>query len=111
MTQTHYRVFTGTGTVYDPLLMRLRPFPEYITDGTSNTLLAADTTESIPWPQPKEISFEPNGSFPELGHAKRTTGLALLCDVSVRSFDKKRMDPALLRALVTATGGEVIPDW
>ena len=111
LTQTHYRVFTGTGTAYDPELMRKRPFPEYITDGTSNTLLAADTTESIPWPQPKEIPFQPNGSFPELGHAKRPMALALLCDASVRSFDKKKMDPALLRALITATGGEVVPDW
>ena len=111
LTQTHYRVFTGTGTAYDPELMRKRPFPEYITDGTSNTLLAVDTTESIPWPQPKEIPFQPNGSFPELGHAKRPMALALLCDASVRSFDKKKMDPALLRALITATGGEVVPDW
>ena len=109
-TQTHYRSFAGTGTAFDPDLIKQRPFPLYITDGSSQTILAIDTAESIPWPQPKEIPFSPSGSIPELGHPKRPQGIAAMCDGSVRTFDKK-MDPATIRALVTATGGETIPEW
>ncbi len=110
-TQTHYRTFTGPDTIYDPKLMKGAVFPSYIIDGTSNTIFAVDTTEMIPWPQPKEIPFTPNGSFPELGHAKRAQGLAALCDGSVKAFEKKAMNANLLRSLVTANGGEAVGDW
>ena len=109
--QTHYRVFTGTDTAFDPNLMRQRPYPTCFMDGASNTLLAVDTAETIPWPQPKEIPFTPNGSFPELGNAKRAQGLAALCDGSVKAFEKKAMNDNLLRSLVTANGGEAFGDW
>ena len=109
--QTHYRAFTGTDTAFDPNLMRQRPFPDCFGDGTSNTLLAVDTTETIPWPQPREIPFTPNGAFPELGNAKRAQGLAALCDGSVKAFDKKAMNANLLRSLVTANGGEAVGEW
>ena len=110
-TQTHYRVFTGTDTAFDSNLMRKRPYPECFSDGVSNTILAVDTTEMIPWPQPREIPFTPNGSLPELGNPKRSQGLAALCDGSVKAFDKKAMNANLLRSLVTANGNEVVGDW
>ena len=111
-TQTHYRTFTGPGTIYDPKLMKAAVFPNYIADGVSNTIFAVDTTDAIPWPQPKEIAFAPGqGSLPELGNAKRSQGLAAMCDGSVKSFDKKAMDPNIIRMMVTAAGGEVIPAW
>lgn len=110
-TQTHYRTFTGPGTIYDPTLMKGAAYPRYIADGTSNTIFAVDTTEMIPWPQPKEIAFEPNGSLPELGNSKRAQGLIAMCDGSVKSFDKKTMDPNIIRMMVTAAGGEVVPAW
>jgi hypothetical protein len=111
-TKTHYRVFTGTGTAFDPDVRR-RGLPAGIRDGTSNTILAVDTAEMVPWPQPKEIPFSPNGSLPELGHPNRSQGLILFCDGSVRSFDKKKkMDQKNLRAMITANGGEEVSlDW
>jgi hypothetical protein len=110
-TQTHYRVFTGAGTVFDPVLMKQRAFPLYITDGTAETILLADTAEMVPWPQPKEIPFQPNGPLPELGHPKRPQGLLTFCDASVKPFDKKSMNPGTIKAMVTATGNETVPEW
>lgn len=109
-TQTHYRVFTGEGSAFDPVLMK-RGFPNYIVDGTSNTLLFIDTAETVPWPAPKEVLLQQGGQFPEFGHPKRTQILVALCDGSVRSLDKKTADSAKIRAMATAAGGEAIADW
>ena len=77
----------------------------------TKTIAHAVSRAAIPWPQPLEIPFSPNGSLPEFGHPKRTLALAAMCDGSVRTFDKK-MNPATMRALVTAAGGEAIPfEW
>jgi len=109
--QTHYRAFVGPGTAFDTTLWKRGPFPSYITDGTSNTILTIDTAETVPWPQPKEIPFQPNGSLPEFGNAKRSQVLVALADGSVRAFDKKKVDQATIRALATANGNEAIGDW
>lgn len=111
-TQTHYRTFTGPGTIYDPKLMKGAVFPNYIADGVTNTIFAVDTAEMVPWPQPKEIAFEPNGSLPELGNSKRVWGVLIaMCDGSVKLFGKKTMDPNIIRRMVTAAGGEDVPAW
>ncbi|MFO0802736.1 MAG: DUF1559 domain-containing protein [Gemmataceae bacterium] len=111
-TQTHYRVFTGDGSAFDSALMKQRGgFPNYIMDGTSNTLMIIDTAETVPWPAPKEVLLQQGGQFPEFGHPKRSQILTALCDGSVRSLDKKTADAAKIRAMATAAGGEVIADW
>lgn len=111
--QTHYRVFTGTGTVFDTNLWKGKgPFPVFVQDGISNTLLAIDTAETVPWPQPKEVPFTQNGSFPEFGHPKRQQVLTAFCDGSVRAIEKKQLSAEKLRPLITAAGGEAVPmDW
>lgn len=109
--QTHYRVFTGDGSAFDPVLMKQGGFPAYIKDGTSNTLMVIDTAETVPWPAPKEVVLQMGGQFPEFGHPKRSSILIATCDGSVRALDKKSMDSAKIRALATAAGGEIIGDW
>jgi len=109
--QTHYRVFLGDGSAFDPNLMRRAQFPTYIQDGMSNTILMIDTAESVPWPAPKEVVLQPGGQFPDFGHAKRNHILIAMCDGSVRALEKKQMDAAKIRALATATGGEAVGDW
>jgi hypothetical protein len=108
--QTHYRVFTGEDSVFDPNNLR-RGYPGGIADGTSNTVLIIDTAETVPWPAPKEVLLQKGGQFPEFGHPKRSQILVAMCDASVRAVDKKAMDAAKIRALATANGGEAIGDW
>ena len=108
--QTHYRVFTGEGSVFDPENLR-RGLQGGIADGTSNTLLVIDTAETVPWPAPKEVLLQKGGQFPEFGHPKRSHILIAMCDGSVRSVEKKAMDAAKIRAMATANGGEAIGDW
>jgi hypothetical protein len=88
--------------------MRIRD----ISDGTSNTLLVVESTESVPWAQPKECPFSKGGDLPSLGHADRDWVLIGLADGSVRTVSKTRLDPTFLRALITPNGSEAVPrDW
>jgi len=107
--KTHYRVFVGPNTVYDPAIAAFGL--TRITDGAGNTILAVDTTESVSWPQPNEIPFTKNGSLPSLGHTGRDQGIILFCDGSVKPFNKSSMSQDTLKAMVTANGNETIPDW
>ncbi|MDB5311870.1 MAG: hypothetical protein JWO38_6072 [Gemmataceae bacterium] len=109
-TSTRYRVFVGFGTIFEPGQPGMR-FSEF-KDGVSNTLLAVEAPEAVPWPQPRELPYTPSGPLPSVGHPDRNTVLVLMADGSVRSVDKKKMDPSLLRAIITPSGGEqVTPDW
>lgn len=109
--RTRYRVFVGPGTIYEPGKPP-RPLINGITDGTANTIFAAEAAETVPWPQPKELEFQQNGPLPQLGHPDRGVVLLAMCDGSVRAVDKKKLDPGLLRALITPAGGEMVPkDW
>ena len=109
-TQTHYRVFVGPGTLYEP--GEEPPALAAIPDGTSNTIFAVEAEESVPWPQPKELPFTPNGPLPALGHARRDVVLVAMLDGSIRAVKKNKVTPAVLRGLVTPTGEERLPeDW
>lgn len=109
-TQARYRVFTGPGTLYDPVKPVRGLFD--IKDGTSNTLFAVEAAETVPWPQPKELPFTPNGPLPALGHPDRNIVLMVLADGSVRAVDKKKVNPAVMQALITPRGGEPVDlDW
>lgn len=108
--QTHYRVFTGDGSVFDTRLWN-QQFPMYVTDGTANTILAIETADTVPWPAPKEVLLQAGGQFPEFGHPMRTQILIAMCDGSTRFGEKKTLDAAKIRAMATAAGGEVVADW
>jgi hypothetical protein len=113
-TETHYRVFVGPGTLYDPGKQRPMPIATRIQDGTSNTIFAIESPDTVPWPQPKELTYTPNGPLPEVGHRNRDVVLMGMTDGSVRTVNKKRLDPTLFRALITPDGWktETLPkDW
>jgi hypothetical protein len=108
-TETRFRVFTGPGTIYDPGKPRMTMIG--ITDGVANTILVAEAAETVPWPQPKELPFPPNGPLPELGYPGRNVVLLLMADGTVKAV-RKNLDPRVLRALITPAGGETLPaDW
>lgn len=108
--QTRYRVFVGPGTIY-PTGEKPPSFQE-IKDGNANTLFAIEAAEAVPWPQPKELPFTPNGPLPAVGLPTRNVVLVLMADGSVKSVNKDRLGPELLRGLITPAGKEQIPlDW
>jgi hypothetical protein len=109
-TQTHIRVFTGPDTLFPPAGTKLR-FPVDVTDGLSNTILAVEATETVPWPQPRELAFVKGGPLPALGHPNRQTGfIVAMGDGSVR-FVKKPANDTSIRAAITAAGNDGPPDF
>ena len=71
-----------------------------------------EAAETVPWAQPKELAFSADGDLPALGHPDRDVVLILMADGSIRTVSKTRLDPSLLRAIITPNGGEAVPkDW
>ena len=78
-----------------------------IADGPSITILAVEAKRDIPWTKPGDIPFDPNGPVPELGNFSPDGFNAAFADGAVR-FISKRVDPKVLKALITRAGGEVV---
>jgi hypothetical protein len=108
-TQTRVRVFTGPDTLFPPGERPLRLAE--VTDGASNTILAAEAADPVVWTQPRELPYTKNGPLPALGHPQRQTGfIVLMADGSVR-FVTKSVSEQTIRAGVTPKGGEPPPQF
>jgi hypothetical protein len=103
--QTRYRAFVGPGTAFEDNTLSI---PRSFTDGTSNTLLFVETTDKVPWASPQDVTYQPGGALPALGHPGRSTFLAAMADGSVMSL-KKNISPAVMHALISRNGNEVLP--
>ena len=81
-----------------------------LTDGASNTLAVVEAAEAVAWTKPDDLPFDPKSPLPLLGAGSTHPGgfNALFVDGIVR-FLKGTTDPAVLRALITIGGGEVVP--
>jgi hypothetical protein len=116
-TNTTYFVFTGESTALNPVSPTApkdaAPFtPEPpkiadITDGTSNTILVVEARRDVPWTKPEDIPFSPNAPVPELGGFTPDGTDAAFADGAVR-FISKKVNPIVLKALITRDGGEAI---
>jgi len=114
---THYRVFVGQGTLFDPSLVRpgelgLRRVGVRIgdiTDGRGNTLLVAEAAEPIEWTRPDDLPFVPNKPLAKLGGSFSMGFNILTADGKVHLVRQNAKDFAL-RGLITRNGGEAI-DW
>jgi hypothetical protein len=84
-----------------------KPFIADVTDGMHKTILAVEATREIPWTKPEDIPFDPAGPLPEIGGLTPDGFNALFGDGSVR-FISKAVNPTVLKALITRSGGEVI---
>src|SRR5262249_30907189 len=99
-----YFVLTGPDT---PFTDHRGSAVSTIRDGTSNTFLVVEAKRDIPWTRPDDIPFDRNGPLPQLGGHRSGDFSAAFADGSVRVFPDK-IDPERVRAMITASGGEVI---
>jgi prepilin-type processing-associated H-X9-DG protein len=102
---TTYRVFNGPGSLLENGRdTRLAD----VTDGTSNTIMAVEAKDAVPWTKPEELPFGPSPT-PMFGAGSNHPGgfNAAFADGSVR-FIKSTINPMTLKALITRAGGEVV---
>ncbi len=100
--ETHYRVFVGPHTLYEP---GQRPLLiGQIPDGNSNTFFAIEAAETVPWSQPKELPYDRAGPLPALGVRGRKGFLVGMMDGSVRSVTRDVSDD-MLRAGIEPNDG------
>ena len=115
---THYQVFVGPGSVFDPKAGKKQPgqgpgMPQIglpiaaIQDGTSNTILIATATNPVPWTKPEDISFDPMKPLPPLGGLMPGGFNVAFADGFVR-FLPQNTPEATLKAMITYKGGEVV---
>jgi hypothetical protein len=102
--QTHYQAFTGPNTLFPD--NGPRTFAA-IPDGTSNTFLAAEAIQAVPWTKPADMDVQPNGALPLPPMFN-----AAMADGSVRFVDRRNVADDMLRKLIDPRDGNVIPpDW
>jgi len=104
---TTYRVFVGAGALFE----KGKDIGiADITDGTSNTIMIAESNEAVPWTKPDaELDFDPAAKPSLFGAGSIHPGgfNASMADGSVRFF-KTTINLDVFRALITRAGGEVI---
>lgn len=108
---TRWRTFYGEGTPFNPMLPQQRLGITSIMDGTSNTIMVAESGQKVTWTKFDEIKFDrfnpPAGAT--FGRPNRPTFQALMFDGSVREI-RKTVSPQTLSAAITHQGGEVVFD-
>jgi hypothetical protein len=118
-TTTHYRIFVGGGAMFEYKkktkfnLGAPRDDEIGIGDGTSNTIMIIEAASAVPWTKPdEELNFDPNGPLPALGVPGKERLNFVMADGSVHGIEVKRLNPAMIKAAITANGGEVMQwDW
>jgi len=104
---THYRAFVGNSAAFD--VVQGIKFAQF-TDGTSNTILAFEAAEGVPWTKPDEIEFDPQKPMlPHLRFEGDKICNILMADGSVRAIPKK-MPENVLKLLIQRDDGMPIPD-
>jgi RNA polymerase sigma-70 factor (ECF subfamily) len=99
---TFYQVLTGKDTVFESgAKIRLMD----ITDGTSNTILAVEAADPVPWTKPADLAYEADKDLPKLGGLLQTGFNMAMCDGSVH-FVPKKFNAKKLRAFITRNDGE-----
>jgi hypothetical protein len=106
--QTYYQIFFDSGAAFEGK-QGLRS--TFFTDGTSNTLLAAEAAEAVPWTSPRDLAYQPGKALPRLGGHLQGGFNALLADFKVH-WIKQTISDKMLRDAITHNDGQPLgPDW
>ena len=121
--RTFLRSFAGTGAfVPVPVVLpkggkpvqpwgRLTPgmhaswIGTFFSDGTANTMMAAEAVEPVEWTRPDELPLVKEAPPPKLGGLFAGGFHAVMCDGRVHFFPDT-LDESAVRALITKDGGE-----
>ena len=97
---TAYQVIVGKDAAFEGTQgMRLTDF----TNGTSNTILAAEAAVAVPWTKPDDLSYAPDGPLPRFSDHLSGGFNALFADGSVRTIAKDTKEH-VLRSFLTRKG-------
>jgi hypothetical protein len=107
--KTVYQVFTGPNAVFGrPGPIRIASIP----DGTSNTILAVESSTAVPWTKPGGIPFDRTKNLPDFGKVYGQKPLVVLFDGSTRLLDLKKISAQTLKnAIDPADGMPFGSDW
>lgn len=120
---TNYRVFAGVPSVcreFIPMFNWPEPkFPQKlpqinigsIVDGTSNTIMVAESAEAVIWTKPDEMIYDPKQPLPKLGYFWKETSNILLGDGSYRAVTRKLSEKTLRLAISRQDGQILGSDW
>ncbi len=103
-THTAYFVFTGKDTM---LGKGEKPSWSDVSDGCSYTILAVEARREVPWTKPEDITFDLALPVSQIGGFTPDGANVLFGDGSVR-YIKTDISRAVMKALITRSGGEVI---
>jgi prepilin-type processing-associated H-X9-DG protein len=101
---TPYQVAVGKGAMFEG---KQGIGIAEVTDGTSNTILVAESKTPVTWTKPDDLELDPDGPPPRIGSYHPGGANTAFADGSVR-FIKDTINQGVLRALFTRNGGEVI---
>jgi prepilin-type processing-associated H-X9-DG protein len=105
-TTTYYRVFVGKQALFNLDDTNGKRYAD-ITDGSSNTISVVEAAEAVPWTKPEGLPFDPEKPLPKLGKFYSGGCNVAFFDGSVH-FLAGTIEEAILRALITPSGGEVV---
>jgi len=106
---TVYQAFTGPDAVFGRAApLRLVNIP----DGTSNTIMAVETSTAVPWTRPQDIPFDRKKAVPDFGKAYGKRPLAVMFDGSTRLLNLDKIKAETLKnAIDPADGLPLGADW
>jgi hypothetical protein len=110
---TYYRAFTGPGTLLPPPVPGTPGKDAFglgfvkITDGTSNTAMVVEAGDPVEWTKPDELEYIPGKPLPRLGGVFGEGFHVGWADGSVE-FKQKTTPPEIIKAMITASGGEAV---
>jgi hypothetical protein len=109
---TFFQVLVGPGTAFERVGLRL---PEDFPDGLATTVAVVEARNPVPWTQPADLVYDPNGALPYFGVQRRLGRserfIVSMMDGSIHRIGSTPSETTL-RAIITRNGGEKLPsDW